>query len=264
MPTDSTLLHENYAVVVAHPDDEALWFSSILDQASDIVIVFGDYSLEPTLGQGRKHALSKYPLATLTHLDIEESVSYNRSRWPAPITTDYGVELDDQSGKYKANYHTIVDALRELLLLKKPSVIFTHNPWGEYGHEDHIQVFRALNTLRNTFHFELFVSCYAHNKSQKFMKKQYKQLSGKVISEKTNNLRYQELKELYKNNQCWTWRDNYTLPDIEYFLQVSSPDKHKSVLWRPKIISLNWPKEFEKNPSIVEKVKHYFSRTNNV
>ena len=38
--------------------------------------------------------------------------------------------------------------------------VITHNPWGEYGHEDHVQVFRAVTALQAELGFAVWVSGY--------------------------------------------------------------------------------------------------------
>ncbi len=59
----------------------------------------------------------------------------------------YGVELRKDTPPelvetYRANYAAVRKAL--VPHLEKHRVVYTHNPWGEYGHEEHIQVCRAV------------------------------------------------------------------------------------------------------------------------
>ena len=44
--------------------------------------------------------------------------------------------------KYINNFDILVKKLT--FELKDFKNVFTHNPWGEYGHEEHIQVFKAI------------------------------------------------------------------------------------------------------------------------
>jgi len=150
-------LGERSAIIVAHPDDEVLWFSSVLAKVNDVVIIFNDYLPMPELGLGRKQALENYPLASLISLGLNESVSYDKAQWPNPEITDYGVKLQDTEcdDNYRRKFDETVKALSSYLSSKRPTTIFTHNPWGEYGHEDHIQVYRALRALQHSFGFTI-------------------------------------------------------------------------------------------------------------
>ena len=64
---------------------------------------------------------------------------------------------------YRDNFTRICDALAPMLT---PDMnVFTHNPWGEYGHEDHVQIFRALDHLRRRIGFTLWMSNYCTERS---------------------------------------------------------------------------------------------------
>ena len=47
----------NSMIVVAHPDDELLWFGSILKQVDQVVVVFEDFWPDPSIGPARAEAL---------------------------------------------------------------------------------------------------------------------------------------------------------------------------------------------------------------
>ncbi len=82
---------------------------------------------------------------------------------------------------YRENYETLYRTLQPRL---KPDMnVFTHNPWGEYGHEDHVQVFRVLDRLRDEIGFKLWMSNYCTERSmplamQYFSRKPVKTTSG--------------------------------------------------------------------------------------
>src|SRR5690606_34980381 len=57
---------------------------------------------------------------------------------------------------YRRNYAMIRSRLADQLLAGMN--VFTHAPWGEYGHEDHVQVYRVLESLRDEIGFTLWVS----------------------------------------------------------------------------------------------------------
>ena len=58
-------------LIVAHPDDEILWFNP--EDFDQIVIVFGDFG-DGRSGDGRRKASAEHPLANrITHLNLKES-----------------------------------------------------------------------------------------------------------------------------------------------------------------------------------------------
>jgi len=112
-------------LIVAHPDDEILWFNP--EEYDKIVIVFGDFGDHRAKegGDRRRNALAKHPLKDkIVHLNIPES----------DFTRNKGNE-----GIYRLNQRLIEEKLQEL----EADEVTTHNGHGEYGHLEHIQVFYA-------------------------------------------------------------------------------------------------------------------------
>jgi len=52
MSTAAAEMLSSAILVVAHPDDEILWFSSVVDKVDEILFCFGDYPALPALGEG--------------------------------------------------------------------------------------------------------------------------------------------------------------------------------------------------------------------
>src|SRR5215468_6473811 len=68
-----TLARSTSAVVVAHPDDEALWLSSVVASADRIVFGFGDIVDKPQQSEARRRAVAALPLRGIVNLGIPES-----------------------------------------------------------------------------------------------------------------------------------------------------------------------------------------------
>ena len=62
-------------IIVAHPDDEILFFSSLLNTVDKIVVCFGP-SKNQTLSKGREKLKSQYPLSSVQWLNIHQSDTY--------------------------------------------------------------------------------------------------------------------------------------------------------------------------------------------
>lgn len=214
-----TEILEKSILVVAHPDDEILWFSSIADTIQEIVICFIDYTPEPELSMGRWKSLSAYPLKRLSPLGIEEAGTYGFKDWQNPIATKFGLALSDKniSEKYEENFYQVKENLRNKLV--GYSHVFTHNPWGEYGHADHVQIYRVVTDLQADMKFTLWFSNYCSNMSFNFMRQHIPGFYSEYITLKTNELLGNQIANLYKQYGCWTWSPDWLWFKEESFMK---------------------------------------------
>jgi len=153
-------------IIAAHPDDEILWFSSILNKVGRIIICFLECEPNAQLTIGRKRTLSEYPMKNISCLEIAESMVFDDINFRNPLITKYGIEISNDNiakKRYINNYYNLRKMLRNKL--KDYQNVFTHNPWGEYGHEEHIQVYRVVKELQKEMKFNLWFSNYCSNKS---------------------------------------------------------------------------------------------------
>src|SRR3972149_6077617 len=82
---------ERSALVVAHPDDEALWFSSILERVERVVICFSDVMSRPDWSEGRRRAIAQLPISGVISLGLTESEAFNGADWRNPAPHGHGV-----------------------------------------------------------------------------------------------------------------------------------------------------------------------------
>ena len=109
--------------------------------------------------------------------------------------------------EYKKNYEELVRHLK--WIIDKDTEFWTHNFWGEYGHDDHILVYQAVMEIADRF--DLPVYCY--NGIEKIEVKE-----KDIIKVKTDYNFFRETKKLYADNKIWTYDDSYEPPKIlEYF-----------------------------------------------
>jgi hypothetical protein len=210
---------ESAILVVAHPDDEALWFSSILRQVGKVIIAFKDYDAVPGLGARREAAMAELPYANLVCLGIPEAGSLKHADWDDPKPTGYGIALDAPAAtrlRYGQNFGLLCAALAAEL--RSATDVFTHNPWGEYGHEDHVQVHRVIDSLSGTLGFRLWTSHYYGARSAKLASR-YRpagQLPAKRLP--IDQAYARSLASIYERHDCWTWTRNWIWSDEECFL----------------------------------------------
>ena len=152
----------NRAVLVAaHPDDEILWLSSALAGANLVVLCFGAAQGKPRMAAARARAVAALGLKALAYLALPESGTRKLVDWRNPALTPTGIAISSAEGqtRYDANFVALVARLRPLLA--GADEVYTHNPWGEYGHPEHIQVYRAVAALQAELGFRLWFSNYA-------------------------------------------------------------------------------------------------------
>ena len=111
-------------LIVAHPDDEILWFKP--ENYDRIIIVFSGRADRPGFGDNRTKALAEHPLKDkIECLNLTESNFWrDASKYP----------------EHLENYNKVCKFLKEI----EPESVDTHNANGEYGHADHILVRNAV------------------------------------------------------------------------------------------------------------------------
>jgi hypothetical protein len=218
-----TLKDFNQAVVVmAHPDDEVLYASSILASAKKIIICYNQAPNSGSISQGRQTVFRDFPLKNAISLNIIESNTYQTTDWRKPVETIYGIHCGRNGDAYARNFHLLTAALEEHL--SAGDLVISHNPWGEYGHEEHVQVFRAVADIRRKRDFRLFVSGYVSDRVLYFMQRNSPRLGAPSAFLPTDKALGARLMQHYQAHECWTWENGYNWPDYECFYEVTDPD----------------------------------------
>lgn len=209
------------AVVVAHPDDEALWLSSVLGSADRVVFCFGDLFARPKTSASRRNAVAALPLSGLIDLKVPESGGSLTVDWAQHRLTEAGIALGDQAAgeRYAANFPKLVEALRTALI--GCADVYTHNPWGEYGHADHIQVYRAVAALQSELGYTIWFSNYAGAASWRLAQSL---ATVPLWAEKRmvvpDVMLAHRLRQIYRCSGAWTWSRWHRWPAEEALYAV--------------------------------------------
>jgi LmbE family N-acetylglucosaminyl deacetylase len=212
-------MKQKKVLIVAHPDDEIIFFSSILKIVDKIIVCFGTSS-DNTITEGRKLLQIHYPFQNIEWLNLDETDTYLASNWNKPIPTVNGVKVNRNKSKYNNMYDQLCDIFKKKLA--PYDIVYTHNPWGEYGHEEHVSVFNSVQNSIFGCNKKLFVSCYVSDRSEKLYLKQKHILKGETQQGIISKKFCAEIKNLYIKYNCWTWDDNYEWPYAEFFLEVQN------------------------------------------
>lgn len=215
---------DRLAIVMAHPDDEVLWAGSALRAAEKIVLVYGEMPGWDEVNEGRKVAMAEFPLPTLDWLQMTESGVFDSASWPEVRETEYGLYTHPalrllhsfDADRYRAQFHTLREALRPRLAGIRN--VIAHGPWGEYGHEDHVQVFRVVASLAEELGLRLWVPAYVAPKSEALMRRNLKYCGKPTAPMPIDGAFAEEIAQIYKRTKTWTWFDSYVWPKTEQFL----------------------------------------------
>ena len=216
----------DFKIVFAHPDDEVLWASSILEYSKETIICFSESPRFDSISEGRKKAFLDFPLKNVINLEIEESDTFKMGNWRNPQLTDYGIYCKSGYTNYKKRYEELYDALK--VRFKKNDVVVTHNPWGEYGHEEHILVHSVIAKLSVEIGFKVYVTGYVSNRSIYVMHKTLHRLVPRPIVCETDNNIISLISNHYKKHNIWTFWDDYVWPNYESFFYLSKEINLKS------------------------------------
>jgi LmbE family N-acetylglucosaminyl deacetylase len=207
------------AVVVAHPDDEALWLSAVLSKADRVVFCYGDQFGGMRKSAARRRAVAALKLPGLVSLELVESGTRKLVDWPHARFTACGIEIADPAGRarYEANYAALLAALRPQLA--GCTEVYTHNPWGEYGHPEHVQVYRAVAALQVELGFILWFSNYVSPLTWRLARQMGPCWARREVLRPDTALA-RRLFWTYWRHSAWTWPLSHRWPDAEtYYAQ---------------------------------------------
>ena len=119
-------------LIVAHPDDEVIWFAP--EKFDKIIIVFEVFG-DGRSSDGRREALREHPLRDrITRLGLQESNFWRDSA---------------KAESHSKNYESLCGYLKTVLMPGPDDEVTTHGPMGEYQHADHLLVHKACMASLN-------------------------------------------------------------------------------------------------------------------
>jgi hypothetical protein len=103
----------------------------------------------------------------------------------------------------------------------------SHNPWGEYGHEEHIQVWCAVSRLaekhgRSVWVWDGFSNEVLEQSGMRTRLDHYTPLSADLRSREmdVDERLYGELRRLYQKHGAWTRGHDYEPPARPRYLEA--------------------------------------------
>jgi LmbE family N-acetylglucosaminyl deacetylase len=208
-------------LVVAHPDDEILWFGSIVAEVDKIVICFLNDPAHPELAVARERVLADHPLShKIVCLGADETRAFNHANWPRPETTKYGLRIV-KARKIARAYRLCFRQLKKKLapMIREAGSVITHNPWGEYGHEEHVLVHRVVAKLAGARNKDVWYDNHASSWSEQLMRTYLDDAERPVVRRDVDTQAMESIADIYRRHGAWTWFDDYQWFEEEHFVR---------------------------------------------
>lgn len=175
--------YKDLTILIAHPDDEVIFFWPLLKQAKKIICCSTDQNNpERQFCARRIEALMR--VCGIIGAELKY-LSYNSEFYRLPTRN--------------GDLSRFVDEVYTLIINEK--LILTHNSWGEYGHLDHILVGEIARMSRATV-----ITTDIGIDANWFKVRPGQQRRGPIAEACLNDLEfYNKLKEEYDQIGCWTW-----------------------------------------------------------
>lgn len=114
-----------------------------------------------------------------------------------PLNSEFHKEVDRYNGKRIIG--EIVAAIKSIQF----DEVFTHNSWGEYGHEDHKLIFR---TVCEHIPQHILTTDICFQEEQSWHKPSYIRPNGDCIEIcKLDVNKYMKIENIYREDGVWTW-----------------------------------------------------------
>jgi hypothetical protein len=208
-------------LVVAHPDDEILWFGSIADRVGRIVLCFLHDPANPGMAEARIRTIEAHPWRDrIVSLGLNETDTFSRAAWPEPRITKHGLTIVKPATAGIA-YRLCFFRLRRKLapIVRSAANVYTHNPWGEYGHEEHVLVQKAVTSLVRENRKRVWYNNHASNWSEALMQRHFNGSEKRITSAPVDAAMLEQVADVYRENGAWTWFDDVDWADREYFVE---------------------------------------------
>lgn len=193
-------------IIVAHPDDEAIWFSSILKRPDTALFICFQNKYPENLKENSRYANKVFEVLEF-YKGILPVVWLQTIKTTKPRV--FG-KVDPATEKHlEYNLHSVIQ-------ITCPEKVYTHNPFGEYGHSEHILIHKTLKKfIRSKLVFPNFL------KQEIGFEGKEKTLDSLVAVEKNSvDIHFRNiLFGLYKEKGIWTGAKGEPYGRTERFLK---------------------------------------------
>lgn len=199
--------------VFAHPDDELIWGWPIIQdlEITRCLITISDNH------PGYTHARNALEeVCSKNGIHLIDCLNYPSEFYRLPTRYEnltLPMLVENVKGK-------IQTAIADFV----PDYIFTHNPFGEYGHGDHRLVFNIVSSFIETVPILFSDACQWNRCHLSFeqipprIRQAY--FSNCLERYRVNHSWFDIHSLIYKNHNAWSWGDNHIVPDRVRLYQI--------------------------------------------
>ena len=177
---------KDITLLIAHPDDEALFCWPVLDRVKRIICASND-SENPERQWCKERGKCLEEVGELLGADVIQ-LPYNSEFYRLPT----------RDGQLKHLAETLLRHMADA------ETVFVHNAWGEYGNLDHIVCHHIARVWQAETRRELLVSDIA-TEINWLPVRAWEQGGRPVMSHEFNPERFDRIKAIYDARGCWTW-----------------------------------------------------------
>ncbi|GAB6052362.1 hypothetical protein JCM17960_11820 [Magnetospira thiophila] len=209
-------------IIAAHPDDECLWFSGVASAAERIVLAFVDSPADPAMGQRRRAALAEHPdRARLAVLGLPEPGLFKAGDW----SQSPPVFADPQKQRAATRLSEALEARLTPLMSNGIIRVYTHAPWGDYGHEEHALLSATVRRLANRLGIEVWVPLYGSLRALGWIGHHLNRMSEQMILVPTDRAWADGVQAVYARHHCWTWEPDWRGFAMEGYVRLTGPSE---------------------------------------
>lgn len=221
-------MNEGSIAVVAHPDDEILWLSPVMPTVERVVVALPGSCSSRALTRARREIRELLPIE-MCFSPLREAGVHLQSDWARRPLTREGVGMHWSCPplrryRYRRNYRALLQFLEPHVA--QAGIVYTHNPWGEYGHEEHIQISRVVSLLAQ--HHGTSVWVWDGMTNDELLRTgcrtrldHYTPLpSLRSQTLPVDREFYLRWRDVYMSRNAWTWADDYEPPPECRLLEV--------------------------------------------
>lgn len=178
-------MKKDITILIAHPDDEALFLWPFLEHANRIIAVVSDRD------NAARRWCNKRAEALAEVCDLIGCQVHN---------------LEMNSGFYRApreGLQAICDKIG-MALESTTGPIATHNAWGEYGHLDHIVCHNVAASFKGRLRLTTDITMQ-RDWLPMCQDREMPPREVDVIEYELDLERFQKIEAIYRKHGCWTW-----------------------------------------------------------
>jgi GlcNAc-PI de-N-acetylase len=192
MPSELTEI-KDITLLIAHPDDEALFCWPVLDRVKRIVCASSD-ATNPTRKWCAERSKCLREVADLLGCELFQGI----------LDSEF-YRLPTRTGRLKMECEALIGAIGD------PGILYTHNAWGEYGHIDHLLCHHIGRTVQARTGCDLMCSDIAVTEHPAWLpitpwsQMSYDGRGYALGSVEIDRPLFDRIRAIYEARGCWTW-----------------------------------------------------------